>query len=156
MLWIRIGHKVDPNSVSDPDLGFWIEKCKALQTVKNPIFYQKNCNLFIKKPPWRTFKLRKKPRPSEENIQHFKTWNFWAFSIFMGHFCSPLPALGGGSGSSRTQLMRIRIHNAYLKQLQIAYCICIMHHEKYKMLKTRESTGTYKALRLQNTLLLKM
>jgi hypothetical protein len=58
-----------------------------------------------------------------------------------------------GSVISRTQLLRIRIHNGYLKQLQIAYCNCIMHLEKYQFLETREST--YKALRLQNTLLLK-
>jgi hypothetical protein len=27
--------------------------------------------------------------PQKENIQHFKTWNFLTFTIFVGHFCSP-------------------------------------------------------------------
>ncbi len=39
---------------------------------------------------------------TEENMQHFKTWNF-IVSYFVGNFCPP------GSGSSRPKSMRIWI-----------------------------------------------
>ncbi len=51
---------------------------------------------------------RRSLQPSEKNIQHFKTWKFFTFSIFVGHFCPP----GSGSGNSnKCGSMRIRIQN---------------------------------------------
>jgi hypothetical protein len=41
---------------------------------------------------------RRSFQPSKENIRHFKTWNYWTFSIFVGIFCPP------GSGSRSTDL----------------------------------------------------
>ncbi len=37
---------------------------------------------------------RRSLQSSKENIQHFKTWNFVFFSIFVGHFCPPGPRSG--------------------------------------------------------------
>ncbi len=48
-------------------------------------------------------------QPSKENIQHFKTWKFITFSIFMGHFCPPW------SGSA----FRMRIRSQQLKWKRI-------------------------------------
>ncbi len=53
---------------------------------------------------------------SEENIQHFKTWNFLIFSYFVGYFCPP--GYGSELGSDPDPLTwlnpdpkRIRIRN---------------------------------------------
>ncbi len=41
---------------------------------------------------------RRSLQPSKENIQHFKTWKFLTFSVFVGNFCPP----GSGSRSSNS------------------------------------------------------
>ncbi len=38
-------------------------------------------------------------QPSKESFQHFKTWNVFTFSLFIGNFCPP----GFGSGSSNSK-----------------------------------------------------
>ncbi len=43
------------------------------------------------RPSW-----RRSLQLSKEAIQHFKTWHFWIFSTFVGHFCPP----GSVSGST--------------------------------------------------------
>ncbi len=95
------------NTDPDPDpiriQGFWWPKIeKNVQQKKNHIFLDKN---------YHTIHLSlgfQKGRPSykrslqllKENIHHFKTWNSWFFSSFVGHFSPP------GSGFR----IGIRIH----------------------------------------------
>ncbi len=45
------------------------------------IFWIKNYNLPISRPPYRTSKLQKKL--SKEDIQHFKTWNFFNLCLLL-------------------------------------------------------------------------
>ncbi len=54
------------------------ENNKILQLKKENIWWEKNCNIFILRPPWRTSKLQEKPPDLKtyRNIQHFKTINF--------------------------------------------------------------------------------
>ncbi len=64
------------------------------------IFFYKNCNLHISRPPYRRPSYRRSLRPSKENIQHLKHEIY----IFEGHFCPP----GSGSVSRSTELIDSR------------------------------------------------
>jgi hypothetical protein len=53
-------------------------------------------------------RYRRSLQPSKENIQHFKTWNFFPFCyFFQGNFCSPDPDPGS---SRQNQCGSMRIH----------------------------------------------
>ncbi len=69
--------------------------------LKNILIVDQKLQFIISRRPWRTSKVQEKPSASKENIQHFKTWNFFTFSIFVGQFYPR------GSGSSRPKSMRI-------------------------------------------------
>jgi hypothetical protein len=77
---------------------FWIQgfdnrKFKKFTAIKLffIIFWIENCNLLIFRPPKGRTSYRESLQPSKENVQHFKTWKFFTFSIFVGHFCPPDP-----------------------------------------------------------------
>ncbi len=57
---------------------------------------KKNISFWKKKLQSTRPSSRRSLQSSKENIQHFKTWNFYIFSTFEGHFCPP----GSGSGSA--------------------------------------------------------
>ncbi len=57
---------------------------------------------------------RRSFQPSKENIQHFKTWKFCVFFLFLCvifALLDPDPEFECGSGSGNSELMRIRIRN---------------------------------------------
>jgi hypothetical protein len=67
------------------------KNCKILQ-LKNPIFFQ-NYNLFILKPPWRTYKLQEKHFTPKREHPAFENMKFFNISLLLCHFCwSFLPA----------------------------------------------------------------
>ncbi len=78
-------------SGSNPDPGFWWPKIKKFTADKKcVIFWLKKIATYLflglyKGRP----SSRRSFQPSEENIQHFKTWTFLTFFIFVGHFPPP-------------------------------------------------------------------
>ncbi len=92
MFWIRIHHfKLN----TDPDPAFWWPKIEKYLQLGKMWFFLSNTAIslslgFHKGRP----SYRRSLQPSKGNIQHFKTWNFWIFFYFVGHFCTP------GSGST--------------------------------------------------------
>ncbi len=83
----------------NPDPGFWCPKMERNWYVKKNLilFYQKlqftiyiSLGLHHKKRP----SCRRSLQHSKENLQHFKTLNFWIFSVFVGHFCPPASGYG--------------------------------------------------------------
>ncbi len=102
------------------------QNCKVLQLKKNKNFIAKNFNfLFL---GWRTSKLQEKPSALKENIQHFETQNFFIFSTFVGHFCSP----GSGTESSQPSSMRIRVDPDLVSDPQhcLKLCQCVSFRVK--------------------------
>ncbi len=108
-----------PRSVVDPRLfpngsdpvPFRIQDfvAKICEILKLHIFYAKNCNLYISMLPWKMSKVQETPSTLKREhpaLQNMKFLHF-SYSIFVGYF---FPT-GSGSGSSRPNLMRIRIHN---------------------------------------------
>jgi hypothetical protein len=99
--------------VADPVAGFGNKKLsKKILWMQKSHFYIKNCNIFILMPPRRTLKLENNSLVSKENIQHFKTCNFFT-SFFLKLF---LPVririrntASGASGQILFHLKRIRI-----------------------------------------------
>ncbi len=79
-------------------------------------FYDQN--LPITRPPKRKSKLQRKPSALKEKFQHFKTWKFFIFSIFVGHFAPLDPNLLIWLNSDP-----IRIRNTSFFSGKIAGCI---------------------------------
>ncbi len=84
----------DPEPVPNP--GFWwqkVEKNYSSKTFK--IFFGSKITIYLYLGLHKgCASYRRSLQSSRENIHHFKTWKFFNFSIFVGHFCPP------GSGSS--------------------------------------------------------
>ncbi len=78
----------DPDPVPNP--GFWWPKVVKNLQLKFflSIFWIINCNLLILRPPYGRTSYRRSLQPSKENIQHFKTWKFFAFFYICGSFLS--------------------------------------------------------------------
>ncbi len=82
---------VDPDSLNpetDTGPGFWWPKIDEKNITEKYfyIFFIKDCNLLIPRPPESTFKYRRSLQPSKENMQHFKQWNLLIFFYFCGSF----------------------------------------------------------------------
>ncbi len=84
--WVRIRH-FRPSTEPDPDAtriqGFDDQKLKKITVRKKfYIFFFKKCNLFIPRPPERTFKLQEKasaPKREHPALQNMKLLNYFYF-----------------------------------------------------------------------------
>ncbi len=123
--WFNADPDTDPDPafllIADPDSGsgsrvWWpkIEKNYSWKKIK--FFFWLKTKIYLSqglhkgRPSY-----RRSLQPSKENIQHFKTWKFYTFSIFVGHFCPP----GSGSGSAIWMRIRIRIQQLKLMRIRI-------------------------------------
>ncbi len=79
-----------------PNPGFWWPKNKNKNYSWKFFFF---CNLTYPYPSikYRYVQVQKSLQPSKENIQHFKTWNFLIFFLFLW----VIFALGSGSETLR-------------------------------------------------------
>ncbi len=90
------------DSDPDPDPGFWRPEIEKESTAENflTIFWSEIAiYLFLGLHKGRP-SYRKSLLPTKDNIQHFKTWNFFTF---VSNYCPP----GSVSGTSRPKWMRI-------------------------------------------------
>ena len=99
--------------IPDPDPGFDDLKLKKNYSWnKEIIFFGSKNTIYLSlglhegRPSY-----RRSLQHSKKNIQHFKTWKFCTFSIFVGYFCPP------GSGSGSAIWMRIRIQQLKLMRI---------------------------------------
>ncbi len=103
VLWICIGFNADQIRIQ----GFEKQNWQILLVGQKFIFLIQialhlSLGLLIGRSSyWRSL------QSSKENIQHFKTYNFFTFSIYWVSFPSPK----SGFESSRPKSIRIRIHN---------------------------------------------
>ncbi len=105
VLWIRIDFYADSDDSGSSNL----DQCGTGARVLHLNFFL-SLALHEGRP-------RESLQPSKENIKHFKTWNFFTFSIFAGHYYPH----GSESGSNRPNQYgptRIRIHNTATR------CMC--------------------------------
>ncbi len=81
LIRIRIRH-FRLNNNPEPRL-WWPKILKKFQMEKKILFWIKNYNLPIPRPPKKLPSYRRSLQPSKENIQHFKTWNFNNFFLLL-------------------------------------------------------------------------
>ncbi len=104
-----------------PDPGFWWQKTVKFNIWKIYYLYDQQMQFFIHRSLLRTSKLKEEAfSPSKDKMQHFKTWNFFTFSIL-------LCPLGSGSrdDQNRCGSMRLRIHNTVEYNMNLTSNLCL-------------------------------
>ncbi len=95
------------NSSLEPGI-WWLKILKFTvgKKVKGTFYLFKNCNIFS--PLWRTKSHRRILQPSKENIQHFKTWNYFhIFALLVRIRIQASKIIADPCGSGSTTLFKI-------------------------------------------------